>query len=92
MEDRLQECLDDHQGLEIDTENDGAIMCIGTVGEEGAVTFMFQYFPAGLPEKVKGIIQQKKPVIICDQTGDWSLGHNGGMVLVSPSSGHDGPR
>ena len=88
MEDRLQECLDDHQGLEIDTENDGAIMCIGTVGEEGAVTFMFQYFPAGLPEKVKGIMQQKKPVIICDRTGDWSQVMNTmeGWCLFHPAA------
>jgi hypothetical protein len=44
IEVRLEEYLEEHKILAINTENQGVIVCVGTVGERGALTFMFLYY------------------------------------------------
>ena len=72
VEERLEECLEENKILAIDTESQDVIVCIGTVGERGAVTFMFQDYEARLPETTKKIIQRERPLLICDHINDWA--------------------
>ena len=61
MEERLEECHEENKILAIDTENQGVIVCIGTVRERGAMMYMFQDYKA---ETTRKIIRRERPLLI----------------------------